>query len=66
VSLKREFILYFFVGLNMVLVPANMPRLSFDPCKKKKFVLVPAKIFVFENSPWRDYFKKQNFLQGPV
>jgi len=29
------------------------------------FKQVPAKNFVSENSPWRDYFKKQNFLQGP-
>jgi len=27
----------------------------------------PAKYFTFENSPcpWRDYFQKQNILQGP-
>jgi len=24
-----------FFGLNITLVPANMPRLSFGPCKKK-------------------------------
>jgi len=38
---------YFFnEGLNIALVPANMPCLSFGPCKKKMF-LVPAKFFVF-------------------
>jgi len=31
----------------MIVVPANMPRLSFGPCKKKKLILVPAKFFVF-------------------
>jgi len=48
----------------MVLVPANMPRFGFSPCK---LFLVPAKYFtfensplyfVFENSPSRDYFQK--------
>jgi len=29
------------------------------------FKQVPAKFFVSENSPWRDYFKKQKILQGP-
>jgi len=29
------------------------------------FKKVPAKYFTFENSPWRDYFQKQNILQGP-
>jgi len=29
------------------------------------FKKVPAKLFVFGNSPWRDYFQKQNILQGP-
>jgi len=29
------------------------------------FKWVPAKKFVSENSPWRDYFKKQKFLQRP-
>jgi len=29
------------------------------------FKQVPAKIFVYENNPWRDYFKKQKILQGP-
>jgi len=51
-----------------------MTRLSFGPCKKNCFwsrqnILffkqVPAKKFVSENSPWRDYFKKQKILQGP-
>jgi len=28
------------------------------------FKQVPAKKFVYENSPWRDYFKKQKNLQG--
>jgi len=27
--------------------------------------LIPAKFFVSENSPWRNYFKKQKILQGP-
>ena len=31
----------------MVLVPANMPRLSFGRCKKEILFLVPAKFFVF-------------------
>jgi len=96
------------IGLNIALVPANMSRLSFGPCKKNCFwslqnflffkivpdpifvmicirdtwwldpfcsfwslqnILffkqVPAKNFVSENSPWRDYFKKQKILQGP-
>jgi len=25
----------YFLGLNIALVPANIPRLSFGPCKKK-------------------------------
>jgi len=50
----------------MTLVPANMSRLNFGPCKKNFLFLVPAKFFVFKNSPSRDYFHKQNFLQGPV
>jgi len=29
------------------------------------FKQIPAKKFVSENSPWRDYFKKQKILQGP-
>jgi len=33
------------VQLNMVLVPANMLRLNFGPCKKKNLFLVPAKFF---------------------
>jgi len=33
-------------GLNIALVPANMARLSFGPCKKK-FVFDPCKIFCF-------------------
>jgi len=41
----------------MVLVHANMPRFGFSPCKFFLF-LVPAKYFVFENSPCRDYFQK--------
>jgi len=39
--------LHFLFGLNMVLVPANMSRLSFDPCKIKILFFVPAKFFVF-------------------
>jgi len=34
-------------SLNIALVPANMARLSFGPCKKKNLFLVPAKFFVF-------------------
>ena len=34
-------------ALNMVLVPANMSRLSFGPCKKKICFLVSAKKFCF-------------------
>jgi len=29
------------------------------------FKQVPAKKILSENSPWRDYFKKQKILQGP-
>jgi len=37
----------------------------FGPCKIFCFLKqVPAKFFVSENSPWRDYFKKQKILQG--
>jgi len=35
------------IGLNIALVPANMARISFGPCKKKILFLVPAKFFVF-------------------
>ena len=42
----------------MVIVPANMSRFGFSPCKKKLLFLVPAKYFVFENSPSKDYFQK--------
>jgi len=38
---------YYYYGLNMVVVPANMSRLSFGPCKKKNLILVPTKFFVF-------------------
>jgi len=37
----------FFFGLNIALVPANMIRLSFGPCKKKNQKSVPAKNSVF-------------------
>ena len=37
----------FLFGLNIALVPANMFRLSFGPCKKKNLFLVPANFFVF-------------------
>jgi len=60
----------------MVLVPANMSRLSFGPCKKKLF-LVPAKFFVFKIVPGgtilnilknkkfcRDMFKKTKYFAG--
>jgi len=41
-----------YIGLNIALVLANMARLSFGPCKKKKkLFLVPANFF---------------FLQGPI
>ena len=49
----------------MVVVPANMSRLSFGPCKFF-FDFGPCKIFCFFKSPSRDYFQKQIFLQGPV
>ena len=39
----------------MVLLPANMLRFGFSPCKYFLLFLVPAKYFVFEN---RDYFQK--------
>jgi len=42
----------------MVVVPANMPRLSFGPCKKKGTILKNKKFC-------RDLFKNQNILQGP-
>jgi len=47
---------FFMEGLNIALVPANMARLSFGPCKKKNcfwslqnflfFKIVPDPIFV--------------------
>jgi len=38
----------------------------FGPCKIFCFFKqVPTKKFVSENSPRRDYFKKQKILQGP-
>ena len=38
----------------------------FGPCKIFCFFKqVPTNFFVSENSPWRDYFKKQKILQGP-
>ena len=56
----------------MVLVPANMPRLSFGPCKKKIcfwslqnilfFKQVPAKSFVSENSPCNFFFYRDQNL----
>jgi len=60
----------------MVLVLANMPRLSFGPCKKKKIVFGPYKIFCFLKLSLQGLFsetknfvgtclKKQNILQGP-
>jgi len=59
----------------MVLVPANMPLLSFGPCKKKIcfwslqnflfFKIIPLGT-IFRNKIFcRDLFKKQNILQGP-
>ena len=58
----------------MVVVPANMPRLSFGPCKKKIwfwslqnflfFKIVPPGT-IFRNKKFcRDLLKKQNILQG--
>jgi len=41
----------------MILVPANMARFGFSPCKKKLF-LVPAKYFGFEISPWKGLISK--------
>ena len=63
------------IGLNIALVPANMTRLSFGPCKKKIcfwslqnflfFKIVPLGT-IFRNKFFcRDLFKKQNILQGP-
>jgi len=37
----------FLLGLNITLFPANMPRLSFGPCKKKIQKSVLAKFSVF-------------------
>jgi len=59
----------------MVLVPANMPHFSFSPCNIFFVVFGPYKILflkiVLENIlflkivPFKDYFQKQNTLQGP-
>jgi len=48
----------------MVLVPTNMSRFDFSPYNFLFLFLVPAKYFVFENSPSRDYSQKENILQG--
>jgi len=59
----------------MVLVPANMPRFGFSPCKNKNcfwflqknlfFKIVPPGT-IFRNKKFcMDLFKKQNILQGP-
>jgi len=58
----------------MVLVPANMPRLSFGPSKKKNLFLVPAKFLFFKIVPpgtifknkifCRDVFKKTKYFAG--
>jgi len=49
----------------MVLVPANMPRFGFSPCKKKLLFLVSAKYFTFENSPSREgLFSKVKYFAG--
>jgi len=58
----------------MVLVSANMPHLSFGPCKKKNcfwslqnflfFKIVPLGTIFRNNFFCRDLFKKQNILQG--
>ena len=37
----------FIKGLNITHVPANMPRLSFGPCKTKIMKSVLAKFYVF-------------------
>ena len=63
------------IKIVVALVPANMTRLSFGPCKKKisfwslqKFLffkIVPPGT-IFRNKFFcRDLFKKQNILQGP-
>jgi len=39
--------LKYFEGLNITLVPANMSRLSFGPCKKKIQKSILAKFSVF-------------------
>jgi len=49
----------------MVLVPANTPRLSFCPCKKKICFWSLQNFLFSENKFCRDLFKKQNILQGP-
>jgi len=50
----------------MVLVPANMPRLSFGSCKKNLFFKIVPLGTIFRNKFFcRDLFKKQNILQGP-
>jgi len=41
----------FEVGLNIKLVPANMSRLSCDPCKKKILKSVLAKILILKMVP---------------
>ena len=47
----------------MVLVPANMSRLCFGPCKKK-FVFGPYKIFCFLNQSLQGLFSETNFFAG--
>jgi len=39
----------------MFLIPTNMLSLDFGPCKKKLLKNVPAKFFVFKNSPWTHF-----------
>jgi len=57
-QLKEENYTYNYLRLKYGFGPANMSRFGFSPCKFFLLFLVPAKYFVFENSPW-------NILQGP-
>ena len=58
----------------MVLVPANMPRLSFGSCKKNLFFKIVPLGTIFRNKFFcRDLFKKtkyfagtKNYKMGPV
>jgi len=52
-SIQCNIINYF--GLNITLVCANMPRLSFGACKNKIMKSVLAKFSVFYKSPWAQF-----------